>query len=1089
MDDEELITKIKHLYKKTIFLAEQIENDKSLRKSSLTNFLYDLKLKNLETNKVLDISSIRKFSVYELEDTLEGSTGIVNDSSNTLSLYFDVKERELSKKSNKELKDEIKTLKNTIDDYWMITANTDIIENEFITIPDNVFLNIYHQNVESRKSVHKMIEFKPGDILKNINLSFSGLSHKYYNQEKYCFMGIEQINFTTMKRLQNPYIPFNLGDTLPISHEQTLQEYKGRLAIYKLTAETEIISDNFYHLRNIMSKKFNISGVSSSSSPQEKVLKLLKLNNLIVQVSRFDWNIHRYELFNYGIPHYLRYHNHDLFDINMKLDVNIDNLIYKIKEPSSIDEMVKEINILKDYKKSGRSDIFNSRLRMKNNVIFENIYPARLNLHNVIYKLSKTQSENKIIINLVTDGLHLQKLIDIPQFLDNYPLIKSVKDDSQEFNKSIIQEVESNSDKTIRDTLNYLNSINTVSGANLFTITYLEKTNSIVVFFGDFHTNTIRRNFAQDKYQGLCSNYEGNPNVNSNPKLKEIENYDSNVAHTFVIDIFKYLLNNSDNIKLFIELDILYSGKSIQTRRHKTPLLNEFNSIMNLMNYCRSHKNIYKDRLQLYVDERLLYENMGNQLDDLCKHFYNYTDFRIISQSIKNAQIKSNDLILFTHYMAYYLSSVIPEKNDYEVLKYVELLESEGGYNDYIDKIYESMKKNMCICNEIINHDKMDLLKQKLSEMTEDELYSMFDIYHEKEVNLQEITGASTEDIQGKIEDLRSSMLTKFNEKLINIIQFKNKKELLEYYIFYNIIRPVQNFSLEEDSHPDDYTFNIYNLYMKHPLLKEIDWKFFLLDTEKGAYIKKKIGDKIFSPFKDSFNYQLFLTTIFSFGIHPVFMKKLENLSKDEFFFWLQSNKVDNSIIDILKTTGDHLGENFSEMEVKDIVHFRNVETNSKSKQQDFDDAGLLDIYEIIENRLEDEKKNQFYSQYPYKPPDNSPILRDEEYVFNPNSIFPDNFDKLNRTEVNNFFIIYVKNFLIKKILIQSPEDEYEFFMKRGNDWVKINHLGYNRLMFYEFIVKDFIDFLNKITSKTLLTIKTSNQLRKIYGLYDKLEN
>ena len=46
--------------------------------------------------------------------------------------------------------------------------------------------------------------------------------------------------------------------------------------------------------------------------------------------------------------------------------------------------------------------------------------------------------------------------------------------------------------------------------------------------------------------------------------------------------------------------------------------------------------------------------------------------------------------------------------------------------------------------NEIINHDKMDLLKQKLSEMTEDELYSMFDIYHEKEVNLPRYMGMST---------------------------------------------------------------------------------------------------------------------------------------------------------------------------------------------------------------------------------------------------------------------------------------------------------------------------------------------------------
>lgn len=1056
MSKEKLITTISDLYKKIIFQAKTQKEDNRLgRFYDRLYFLKLLNLKKIDTDEIFTEQELTNFSI-------EGKEGVISTVDNTLTLYLEEKQKNLETLTKKQLEDELKNLQIIDNDYWMINCNTEVIDDEFITIPENMYLDIYHQLTnDSSDNVHLLKKCKPYDIIRNVRLSFSGLSKKHVNHDKKSFMGIEKVYHSTMETFQNPYVNLDFSHTLPSYTE--IDGYKESLENpldYNLDKNEKNIALNFYHLRKRIISEFS----------EESREQLFKMNSLLVSDISGDWLSKQNPFFLEGIPDYLKYHDHKLFDINMTLKDDIDRLIYKFGDDRcSLDENEhKKSKILEYHQKEKLQSL-------KKVLIFKYIYPPCITLHDVILRLQKEnlQSNNKIIISIVTDGIHIDNLVDIPPFKDNFPLIRSIK--SNEFSNSQIQTVQSNSNKTITDTLQYLNNLNTVSGTNLFTLTYLEKTNSIVLFLGDFHTNVARdKETNKDTYNGFCREYEGNTKINRNPKLKDNEIYDSNSSNTFVIDVLKYLLKNTDNLKLFLEFEQFYIGNLEGDGRHRTPMLNEFKSILNLVNYCRLQNDVYTDRLPLDRYYQQKYSEEVKNINKLCRHFYNYTDFRLITHSLRRAQKVNFDINLFFNYIQIYLALFIPEKSKYRNIVTKEKEDAQSGFNNYIEKIFISVQKNICICNDLLNKDKQPILREKLSEMSEDELIEMFNIYNEYEISkeledreLAELS-MSEDDKEREIQTIREWYLENFKAKLGNGIVFKNNKDLLEYYLYYHILYPDLEF---KETNTSNKNFNIYPLYLKHPLLQSIGWTFYLLDTTKTNLITRKIANCIFSPFKDLMTYKLFFITIFLFGTHPVFMKNIENLSRDEFLFWLQTNNISNDVIDIF-TKGK-----LKDTELQNIIY---------NKPQQFDDDGILDIYEIVKNRIEDEQQNKLNTKYPKKPNEDDPIWSDENYMFNPDCIFPENFQNLAITEYVDFFRVEIYNSLLHKIKTEvkakTTDKQLEYFIKNSNG----DFLSVEFETFYEKLTDLFITTLLNFNKKPMDLLNINTDLRK--QIYSSLE-
>tara|TARA_B110000208_G_scaffold190848_1_gene255870 strand:+ start:1129 stop:4509 length:3381 start_codon:yes stop_codon:yes gene_type:complete len=166
-----------------------------------------------------------------------------------------------------------------------------------------------------------------------------------------------------------------------------------------------------------------------------------------------------------------------------------------------------------------------------------------------------------------------------------------------------------NKNESLDDFEKYLNSIDSISGINLFGISKIN--NSIIIFLGDNHAvGTGYKHSESGNYIKLCDKF---PNKPISRPLNEIQLKQEPInapPNVFITDLFNYIYKN--NLSTNFNLETYKNNKYDEgINRYQTPMRNELLNVFNFNKLCEDHDN-YKDTSLCNKDNYL----------------YNYTDFR-----------------------------------------------------------------------------------------------------------------------------------------------------------------------------------------------------------------------------------------------------------------------------------------------------------------------------------------------------------------------------------------------------------------------------------------------------------------------------
>jgi len=200
-----------------------------------------------------------------------------------------------------------------------------------------------------------------------------------------------------------------------------------------------------------------------------------------------------------------------------------------------------------------------------------------------------------------------------------------------------------NTDPNIKRFEDYINSIDSISGINLFGI--IKINGSIIVFLGDNHAvDNSYSHSLNDYYTKLCAAF---PDKNILATL-DISNLKKKPKHNppdiFITDLIKYIYSEelSANFYLQIYKDNL---STIGHGKDQTPMRNELLNILRFNKLCKDNLD-YKNKFVCNKD----------------KYLYNYTDFRFyynINTFLKVIQLH-----------------ILDNKNDYSYIYYKNYFEN-----------------------------------------------------------------------------------------------------------------------------------------------------------------------------------------------------------------------------------------------------------------------------------------------------------------------------------------------------------------------------------------------------------------------------
>tara|TARA_B110000208_G_scaffold160807_1_gene196148 strand:- start:117 stop:1841 length:1725 start_codon:yes stop_codon:yes gene_type:complete len=224
---------------------------------------------------------------------------------------------------------------------------------------------------------------------------------------------------------------------------------------------------------------------------------------------------------------------------------------------------------------------------------YEEINPDEYN----IYLGNKSDIKNKIFLSEEIDNKKFNK---IKKEIEIYNC------SSKKESKIIIK----NTDINIKSFEDYINSLDSISGINLFGI--IKINGSIIVFLGDNHAVHDSYSHSEDgNYTKLCKAF---PNKKKLPTLGAwdlIKKPKHNPPDIFITDLFNYIYSQKLSANFYLEMPKnTLSDAFASSGIYETPLQYELSLIKSFIKLCKDNLNYDKE----FVCDK--------------KYLYNYTDFR-----------------------------------------------------------------------------------------------------------------------------------------------------------------------------------------------------------------------------------------------------------------------------------------------------------------------------------------------------------------------------------------------------------------------------------------------------------------------------